>query len=373
MVLRNEIAIELWEMISKNYETENYKGAIIDAIFMLTDTIRNKTGLEGDGSSLIGQAFGGDNPRIKLNNVQTDSEKDIQKGIQEILRGIYTGIRNPRSHDIITDEKITADAIIIFINYLLSTIDKSKLSFEEGEYLKRVFDPYYVKDSEYSDLLVKEIPKRQRANIAIAVILKRKQGDIYTLGYFLEALFKKLEEDEVSRVCNVVSDELRMTTKHEDIRYILNIFPAKYWTAIDKVVRMRIESMLFEDFSKGTYDKDSERCGEYGALATWISWEHLKNFEHLDRWTYYAIEAISGEDENVKYYIEKYFISKIYSANKDNITPSLKRYFSEGLKNNDKNIINSLECELIWDDEHPWWNVFEEELKLHPEITCINF
>lgn len=117
MTIRNEIDIELWEAIQKNYDSENYTGAILDAVFRLTDTIRNKTGLEGDGVGLIGQAFGGDDPRIKLNKLQTDSEKDIQRGIQEILRGIYTGIRNPRSHDAMVDDKFSADSIIIFLNY----------------------------------------------------------------------------------------------------------------------------------------------------------------------------------------------------------------------------------------------------------------
>ena len=134
MTVKNEVDIELWEVIQKNYDTENYTGAILDAIFKLTDTIRNKRGLEGDGASLIGQAFGGDDPRIKLNKLQTDSEKDIQKGIQDILRGIYTGIRNPRSHDSMADDKQSTDAIIIFINYLLRLIDQSKLRFNENDF-----------------------------------------------------------------------------------------------------------------------------------------------------------------------------------------------------------------------------------------------
>lgn len=113
MTIRNEIDVELWEALEKNYESENYKSAILDAIFKLTETIRNKTGLEGDGSALIGQVFGGNDPQIKLNKLQTDSEKDIQKGIQDILRGIYTGIRNPRSHDAMVDDKLSADAIIV--------------------------------------------------------------------------------------------------------------------------------------------------------------------------------------------------------------------------------------------------------------------
>ena len=140
MTVRNEIDVELWEAIQKNYDAENYTGAILDAIFKLTDTIRNKTGLEGDGASLIGQAFGGDDPRIKLNKLQTDSEKDIQKGIQDILRGIYTGIRNPRSHDSMSDDKLSTDAIIVFINYLLRLIDQSKLRFNEEDFLERIFD-----------------------------------------------------------------------------------------------------------------------------------------------------------------------------------------------------------------------------------------
>ncbi len=187
MTIKNEIDVELWEVIQKDYDTKNYTGAILDAVFKLTDTIRNKTGLEGDGSSLIGQAFGGEDPRIKLNKLQTDSEKDIQKGIQDILRGIYTGIRNPRSHDSMSDDKSSTDAIIVFINYLLRLIDQSKLRFSEEDFLDRIFDHYYVKNKEYSDLLVQDIPKRQHANIAIQTILiRRNEGDIYALGFFLE-------------------------------------------------------------------------------------------------------------------------------------------------------------------------------------------
>ena len=278
MTIRNEIDVELWEVIKKNYESENYTGAILDAIFKLTDTIRNKTGLEGDGANLIGQAFGGDDPRIKLNKLQTDSEKDMQKGIQEILRGIYAGIRNPRSHDAMTDDKLSADAIIVFINFLLKLIDQSKLRFCEEDFLERVFDPYYVKTKEYSSLLVQDIPKRQRANIAIQTILRRNEGDIYALGYFLEALFDQLEDAEIARVYKVVSDELRTTTNHTDIRYLVHICPAKYWDQIESSVRIRTESILYEDFSKGSYDKTAQKCGDSGTLATWITGTHLENF-----------------------------------------------------------------------------------------------
>ena len=373
MTVRNEIDVELWEAIQKNYDAENYTGAILDAIFKLTDTIRNKTGLEGDGASLIGQAFGGDDPRIKLNKLQTDSEKDIQKGIQDILRGIYTGIRNPRSHDSMSDDKLSTDAIIVFINYLLRLIDQSKLRFNEEDFLERIFDQYYVKSKEYSDLLVKEIPKRQRANIAIQTILQRDKGDIYALGYFLESLLSQLDSVELSRVYKVVSEELRITTNYVDIRYLLHICPGKHWGSIDEAVRIRTEAILFEDFSKGSYNKTTEQCENYGALATWISEEHLSHFGQLEKWTRKAIEMLNSENANVVSYIDEYFWWKICHVNRSNITPPLKYYFKKGLEDNDEQVISKLKSQICWVEDHPWGDVFKDELKKHPDIKYEEF
>ena len=308
MTIRNEIDVELWEALEKNYESENYKSAILDAIFKLTETIRNKTGLEGDGSALIGQAFGGNDPQIKLNKLQTDSEKDIQKGIQDILRGIYTGIRNPRSHDAMVDDKLSADAIIVFINYLLKLIDQSKLRFSETDFLERVFDPYYVKTEEYSDLLVQEIPKRQRANIAIQVILQHKRGDIYALGFFFKSLLKQLEPFEVSRTCKVIDGELRATQDQADIRYILHMCPGGLWLQLDKTVRIRTENILYEDFSKGAFDVSSGLCGKCGALATWITEDHLINFDKIEKWTRQAVEMLQSDSSATTAYISNFFL-----------------------------------------------------------------
>lgn len=368
MTVRNEIDIELWEAVQKNYESDNYTGAILDAVFKLTDTIRNKTGLEGDGASLIGQAFGGDDPRIKLNKLQTDSEKDIQRGIQEILRGIYTGIRNPRSHDAMIDDKLSADAIIIFVNYILKLIDQSKLRFNEADFLKRIFDPYYVKTEEYSNLIVQDIPKRQRANIAIQAILNRDEGDIYALGCFLASLFNYLDDGEISRVYKIISDELRTTTDHKDIRYLVHICPAKHWNQIEQSVRIRAESILYEDFANGSYDEEIDRCGASGALATWITREHLAAFGELTKWTRQAVEMIQSSDEEVVSYVKRYFWSKICYVNKGDITWPLKYYFQNGLKNDQKQIIEQLKDIIEWEEDHPWWNVFEAELRKYPDI-----
>lgn len=374
MDLKVNLDHDLWEAIEKNYENESYSSAILDAMHLLTDTIRNKTGLEGDGSSLIGQAFGGNNPKIQLNKLQTDSEKNVQKGIQDILRGLYTAIRNPRSHDKHSDTKEEADSIIYFIGYLLNVIDKSKVSFEEEIFLRRVFDKHYVRTEEYSKLLVSEIPKRQRTNIAITIILKRKGGDIYNLGYFFKALLDELEDSEISRVYKVIGEELKYTSSDEDIRTILHIAPAKYWGKLDKVVKIRVENILLEDVKMGRYNLSSEQC-RFGSLGTWIETEHLENFEGFSEWTKAIVDKMLGDNEEEDVYIKKFFWDKICKANYNNLDFWLKFYFQVGLKNKDEKIVNRLEQQIMFDEKHPWWEVFKEELKdfPHMEYTDLPF
>ena len=76
--LKENIEERLWEFVKKNYNSENYSNAILDSIQFIGDLIREKSGLEGDGNTLIGIAFGGENPKIKLNNLQTETEKNIR-------------------------------------------------------------------------------------------------------------------------------------------------------------------------------------------------------------------------------------------------------------------------------------------------------
>jgi uncharacterized protein (TIGR02391 family) len=372
MDLKIGIQQDLWDVIEKNYVNESYSSAILDTIHLLTETIRNKTGLEGDGSSLIGQAFGGENPKIQLNKLQTESEKNVQKGMQDILRGVFTAIRNPRSHDKHTDTKADADAIIYFIDYLLKIIDNSKMSFEETTFLNRVFEKYYVKTVEYSDLLVAEIPKRQRVNIAIAVILKRNNGDIYKLAYFFAALISKLEENEINQVYKVISEELKYTDTHNDISTILHISPPNNWYRIDKLVRLRIENLLYENVKLGEYDPEEENC-KHGALGTWIEKDHLLHFDKPYQWTLLIVEKLKKVNSNEKEYAKQYFLEKITRLNYENIYYPLLKYISNGLMNDDEEIIQLVDSEIHHSKEHPWWTIFEEELKRHPDIKYIDY
>ena len=82
---------------------------------------------------------------------------------------------------------------------------------------------------------------------------------------------------------------------------------------------------------------------------------------------------IQSEDTSVVEYIERHFWSKICHINKNKISWSLKYYFKNGLNNNNQQVIEKLKTQIIWEEEHPWWKTFEEELKAHPDIKYEEF
>src|SRR4030042_7075085 len=138
MDVQKEIAPELWTAIKAHYEAGLYSNAILDAMKVLTELIRVKSKLDGDGANLVGQAFGGNAPPIKISPMQKVSEIDEQKGFEQLLRGFYVGIRNPRTHENFKDNREECDAIIVFINYLYNIINSSRSFFVIDDFKKRV-------------------------------------------------------------------------------------------------------------------------------------------------------------------------------------------------------------------------------------------
>ena len=92
MELQVLIRPQLWDEISKSYEAGHYKNAILGAMLYITKSIREKSGLDLDGPDLINQAFGGEAPKLRINKLQTRSERDEQKGFQQLqsLRQLRT-------------------------------------------------------------------------------------------------------------------------------------------------------------------------------------------------------------------------------------------------------------------------------------------
>lgn len=74
---------------------DNYFHAVLEATKGLFERVRQRTGLQTDGSVLVDQAFGGDIPRVAFNSLRSDSERSEQRGLMNLFKGVYGTFRNP--------------------------------------------------------------------------------------------------------------------------------------------------------------------------------------------------------------------------------------------------------------------------------------
>ena len=65
--------------------------------------VQEKTNLKQDGATLFDTAFGSGKSVLLLTNNTTQSEKNLEDGLQKLVGGVWTGFRNPLQHDLRTN------------------------------------------------------------------------------------------------------------------------------------------------------------------------------------------------------------------------------------------------------------------------------
>jgi uncharacterized protein (TIGR02391 family) len=311
MNLKSLIRRELWLAISNTYEAENYSHAVLDAMHYLSEVIREKSGVDGDGHGLVGAAFGGQSPILRVNKLQTETERNIQKGLEQILRGMYQGIRNPRSHEQVEDTKNTADSIIYFVNYLLSIIDQSQEPFTVAGFVSKVFDKHFVKSSRYAELLVSEIPQGKYLDILVEIYRRKREGEGDSIGYVVKEILKLITEEQTSEFLVIVSEELKTTQDNTDLRVTLQMLPPVLWKSLNMMARMRAENILIKSIADGRANSQGNTLNGEGTLATWAD-EFLQYFELKYQAGDTILKKIEGNFEE-QMYIFAFFLRKLPS------------------------------------------------------------
>lgn len=78
----------------------HYEAAVSEAFKSIEVRVRTITGSTQSGVKLMGEAFGGSEPRVSVANGVGQSGKDEQEGFGALFRGSMLGVRNPRAHDL---------------------------------------------------------------------------------------------------------------------------------------------------------------------------------------------------------------------------------------------------------------------------------
>ena len=310
--------------------------------------IRARTGLQSDGTALAGQAFGGKNPKLRLNRLQTESEQNIQAGVEQLLRGMYQAFRNPRSHGRPADTQADTDAIVIFVNYLIGVIGHAKAAFSLDACVDRVLEQSFVPNARYANLLVAEIPAREKLQVALTVYQRQSNADGQHLRYFFDALLPQLSAEEQVDFFAAVSTELRETNEDSTIRTVFQALDPTYWSNVDEVARIRVENRIIRNADDGRYDSSQRRCLA-GAHATWTT-RFLEHFTLKDELMNVLVRKLRSNSKESQDYVFEYFFQYLDSLD---VKPplTLNAALIAGLKAGDVRFLNGIKNGYLWNDE----------------------
>jgi len=309
MNLQSSIDQRVWIAVSRSYESGEYAAAISDAFYFLSDLIRNKSGLDSDGASLIGTAFGGDAPVIKVNAFQTETDRSEQKGIEQVLRGLYLGFRNPRSHEKREDTPATAESIISFISFLVGLIDRSKSPFDIEQIAQQVFDKHFVPSKEYANAIAVRVPARKRFDVLVEIFNRRTSGKTEHVTYFCRAMLSMIPQESQDAFWEMVSAGLEGAVADAEVRTAVSV-TGQDWGKLSEVARLRTENRLISSISEGEYDPVSKTCPK-GGLGTWAS-GITKHFQSNSALRMALIERIDTGDPSAIEYVLRYFHTALF-------------------------------------------------------------
>jgi uncharacterized protein (TIGR02391 family) len=107
------------------FDDGHYSQATFEAFKLIDQKVHEISGIEMTGQKLMMNAFNENDPKIKLNELKTQSHKDEQSGYKFIFSGSMSAIRNPRGHDINTDEIDTCLDHLSLASVLIRRLDSS--------------------------------------------------------------------------------------------------------------------------------------------------------------------------------------------------------------------------------------------------------
>lgn len=306
MDLQCHIRLPLWQAVESTYVVKNYSQAILAAVHHLSTVLRERSGADGDGVKLVAQALGGDSPPIRLNKLQTETERNQQIGTLNMLNGIYQAIRNPRSHGQVVDDKETADAVIYFINYLLAQIEESVAPFTIERFLTSVFDKDFVADADYAALIAAEVPNNILVDTLVAVYRAKLNGDMLSVGLTMRALLARMVGDQIGKFLNIAGNELRTATDERVIQYNFHALPPELWQQLPEIPRMRIENIVLNSLRQGQMVDDANATGTLAISAK----GHFPYFSAPEGIRREFVRKLSGNSESeMRYVVCNFFLT----------------------------------------------------------------
>jgi uncharacterized protein (TIGR02391 family) len=109
---------------------ENYFHAVFEASKGLAQRIRDKSGVQKDGTALVDAVFSIEHPVLACNSLRTETERTVHKGFAMLLKGCFIAVLNPLAHEpkILWDDEENAADYLSLISLLHWKLDNYVLT-----------------------------------------------------------------------------------------------------------------------------------------------------------------------------------------------------------------------------------------------------
>lgn len=365
----SKIREDLWKAIQAHYERNDYTEAVRDAVFHMSEVLREKSGIaDKDGTKLVEVALLGNNPAILVNKNETTTEKDFQQGIGFAFKGIMQSVRNPLSHESFRYIQDEAEVLILYINFLLNQVDKSGGRTKIDSIIDLLFDDDFTDTQEYAELLLEEVPVRKRYDLLLELYQKREKLPQNKLRNFLMVLYASLTKAAKSDFVRVVSSSLMRCKDDRELRMYFHYFMEDTYSEIDRLAQLRVEDLVYKSIDQGEYEevynsKSREverRCNKKGALSTWVNEKlgMLSNREKIECLLFSKLNRGYEEQKFVFKYFKKAIDKKAIEFNEIEVS-IIKAELKKG---------NELFADWLWEylefaEDEEYIKLFGEEYK----------
>ena len=278
MNIKDYIREDLWNAIKQHYTVKDYTESLRDAGFLLKDILQDKSGeFNKDNVKLVDAVLLGANPTLKINGYSTPSEKDFQMGIALGIKGIFSHVRNPISHDKIIYSQEDANAILLYVDYIIRQIDKSSGMTLIEEWIPLLKKATFTDTEDYAQELIKELPKKKSLDLIIALYEEREQLPHYKLKFFIKELVAKLTAAQKTEFIGFLDKDLAQTEGGHGLSIFFHYFAEHFYVGLKKVVKLRIEDVVLHGIEKGVLKEDVVEDAN-AAMATWAK-DYIPLFE----------------------------------------------------------------------------------------------
>lgn len=129
---------EIERVSGRLFRDGHYKQAAFEAYVRVITAVREVTGFVDDGDSLMNLAFGAEKrvPIVQVNQLQTQSELDEQKGFMFLYKGIV-GLRHAKAHsNTLFNDPNRAHEYLAVASLLMRILEKSKVNIVTAQPVK---------------------------------------------------------------------------------------------------------------------------------------------------------------------------------------------------------------------------------------------